>query len=804
MEEKKEDEKQEVKTNEIINEEKNEQNNNQINIVNNNNINNKTESENFIDKTILNKYKLIKKIRRGSQAQIYLGENIKTFEQYAIKIEKNKSENCLLKNEIYMLGNLQNNSQKNMGIVEMITCAKYKDYLILVEKLLGKSLEILFLDLSKKFTILDICQIALQCIDRIEYVHSKGIIHCDIKPENFVIGLDDPNVIYLIDFGLGQKYISLKTGKHIEFLFTGYMTGTARYASRNALRGKRLSRRDDIESFMYMILYFLAKKLPWQGLKAKNVGEKYKKIYNYKKEFNYKSFCKNYPKEITKLLEYVYSLAFTEKPLYEYIRESFHKILEQNNLFKKDFFSWMDKKEYEDISSKNRRALSESKNKNNENKKKIKSSIIGNLKESTIAVTNLRLSRIDNTSKLILDDDNDNNSDNEEKIDDINYTDNEKNINNLLSTGTNINHKLEKYPDDEEEKKFELKKELEVIKEEENEDDNDLDIGNKKMGGSVHLYKVDMKEYKFEFKNKDNKNNKEVNKGENNIINVNKKDLTKSNIHFGNEEKEIKEKLIGKKIKEKTNQKYLDKNLENKVIFENNIKQEVEERNNINIINDINGKEEEVKMENNINVFGSINDKKEEVKLENNINIINNSNDKREEMKEKNYINIINNINDKKEEIKEKNNINVIRDINDKKEEIKNGKNEINLKNEIYDMKEIKQNENEDIIEKNDKIILKEIKPTNSVIPGFDFKFNLEQRIKAGKGNIIPKKIVFKKKFKNDGDIKYSSIGSQNYDFYKKKGYLSATPRNVKTKVAKNLDEDNNNHKGKNQNCLIF
>jgi serine/threonine protein kinase len=126
MEGKKEDEKQEVKTNEIINEEKNEQNNNQINIVNNNNINNKTESENFIDKTILNKYKLIKKIRRGSQAQIYLGENIKTFEQYAIKIEKNKSENCLLKNEIYMLGNLQNNSQKNMGIVEMITCAKYK------------------------------------------------------------------------------------------------------------------------------------------------------------------------------------------------------------------------------------------------------------------------------------------------------------------------------------------------------------------------------------------------------------------------------------------------------------------------------------------------------------------------------------------------------------------------------------------------------------------------------------------------------------------------------------------------------
>ena len=774
MDEKKEDEKQDFKDNNIINEEKNELNNEKINI----NINNfnKTESENFIDKIILNKYKIIKKISRGSQAKIYLGENIKTFEQFAIKVEKNKPENCLLKNEIYMLGNLQNNSQKNMGIVEMITCAKYKDYLILIEKLLGKSLEILFLDLSKKFTILDICQIALQCIDRIEYVHSKGIIHCDIKPENFVIGLEDPNTIYLIDFGLGQKYISLKTGKHIEFLFTGYMTGTARYASRNALRGKRLSRRDDIESFMYMILYFMAKKLPWQGLKAKNVGEKYKKIYNYKKEFNYKSFCKNYPKEITKLFEYVYSLAFTEKPLYEYIRESFNKILEQNNLYKKDFFSWMDKKEYEDISSKNRRALSETKNKNNENKKKIKSSIIGNLKESTIAVTNLRLSRIDNSSKLILEDNIDNNSDNEENIDNINNIDNDKNNNNLLSTGTNINHKLEKYPDDEEEKKFELKKELEVIKEEENEDDNDLDIGNKKMGGSVHLYKIDMKEYKFEFNNKDNKNNDNVNKGENNN---NKNDLTKSNIHFSNEKKEIKQKLIGKKIKDKNNDKESDDNLENKINIENNIKQEVKESNDIEI-----SKEQE------------------EIQEENKINIINNIINKKEEMKKGNTINI----SDKKKEITIGNNINIINNIDDKSKEIKNEMNEIKLNNEIYNLNVIKKNEKEDVIEKNDQIILKEIKPNNSIIPGFDFKFDLEQRIKAGKGNIVPKKIVFKKKFKNDGDIKYSSIGSQNYDFYKRKGFFSATQRNVKTKVAKKLDEENNNnnHKGKNQNCLII
>ena len=101
----------------------------------NQNIDNKItieeENENFLNKIILNKYKIIKKIRRGSQAQIYLGENIKTLEQFAIKVEKNKAENCLLKNEIYILGNLQNtNSQKKTGIVEMYNCLKYKDYLI--------------------------------------------------------------------------------------------------------------------------------------------------------------------------------------------------------------------------------------------------------------------------------------------------------------------------------------------------------------------------------------------------------------------------------------------------------------------------------------------------------------------------------------------------------------------------------------------------------------------------------------------------------------------------------------------------
>ena len=62
----------------------------------------------------------------------------------------------------------------------------------------------------------DICLIGLQVLDRLEWIHSKDIIYRDIKPENFLIGIDDPNVIYIVDFGLCKKYRSSKTGKHLQ------------------------------------------------------------------------------------------------------------------------------------------------------------------------------------------------------------------------------------------------------------------------------------------------------------------------------------------------------------------------------------------------------------------------------------------------------------------------------------------------------------------------------------------------------------------------------------------------------------
>jgi len=110
--------------------------------------------------------------------------------------------------------------------------------------------------------------LGVQIIDRLQYLHSRKFIHRDIKPENFLLGTHDKcTTVHLIDFGLSKKYIQ-KKGAHVEYKDNKKLTGTPRYASINNHLGIEQSRRDDLESVIYMLLYFLRGSLPWQNLKA--------------------------------------------------------------------------------------------------------------------------------------------------------------------------------------------------------------------------------------------------------------------------------------------------------------------------------------------------------------------------------------------------------------------------------------------------------------------------------------------------------------------------------------------------------
>ena len=151
---------------------------------------------------IFKKYKVIKKLKEGELGAIYLGKTIDSNAFVEIKVEKRKKIKPILESEAFILYSIA-----GVGIPEVKSFGKVKNYNILVEPLLGKSLFEIFIENDEKMPIEDVCLIGKQAIERIQWIHSKFIIHRNIKPDNFLIGKKDPNVIYLIDFSLIKKKI---------------------------------------------------------------------------------------------------------------------------------------------------------------------------------------------------------------------------------------------------------------------------------------------------------------------------------------------------------------------------------------------------------------------------------------------------------------------------------------------------------------------------------------------------------------------------------------------------------------------
>ena len=228
-----------------------------------------------INKVIFSDYLIQKKIGKGSFGTVYSGIIISKNQKVALKLEKRKGDSPgLLETEACRLYLLQGE-----GIPKIICYGNNRTDNILIQELLGHSLEEIFNTFGKKFTLKTVCNIGIQLIKRIKHVHKKHHVHRDLKPDNFMTGYyKSDNKIYLIDFGLSKKYYSSSKKQHIKLKFGKNLVGTARYCSRNAHKGYELSRRDDIESIGYCLIYFLKGMLPWQGIKVKKIGDQFKKI----------------------------------------------------------------------------------------------------------------------------------------------------------------------------------------------------------------------------------------------------------------------------------------------------------------------------------------------------------------------------------------------------------------------------------------------------------------------------------------------------------------------------------------------
>ena len=294
------------------------------------------QKDDLINKTFFKKYQILKKIGKGSFGSVYLGKNINKEEYYAVKFEPKSQQDLILERESYLLYYL-----KGFGIPEIITYGHNTKYNILVQTLLGKSINNIFIANEYKFSLKDCCMIGIQILDRLEYIHSKCIIHRDIKPDNFLVGNPDKRIIYIIDFGLAKKYMSSRTGKHAKFIINKKWSGTSRFASANSLRGVAQSRRDDLESLCYLLLYLMKGNLPWDNVYGANESEEILLIYKIKKYMKPEYLFINLPKETAQFFDYCKKMEYEQKPDYNYLRHLLLNILnyseEKNDLN----FSWI-------------------------------------------------------------------------------------------------------------------------------------------------------------------------------------------------------------------------------------------------------------------------------------------------------------------------------------------------------------------------------------------------------------------------------------------------------------------------------
>lgn len=281
-------------------------------------------------------------IGSGTFGKVLYGTSLDQKHEYAIKFEKSNVKSTVIEQEYLIYKSLQ----QHEGIPRVSWMGEYKKYKLMIMELLGPSLDKFFTACNKLFSTLTVSLIGDQMVRRLHYVHSKGFVHRDIKPNNFMLGrfsrsMDCINekIVYIIDFGLSKEYIDPETKLHYPFKDARRFIGTPRYASIGTHLGYKQSRRDDLESIAYILIYFILGELPWQGIKAKSKAEKKEKIKEMKMAVNFAE-NKKIPKELISLLNYTKNLKYEEKPDYQFIYKLLEKMQSENSIDGYDYIDY--------------------------------------------------------------------------------------------------------------------------------------------------------------------------------------------------------------------------------------------------------------------------------------------------------------------------------------------------------------------------------------------------------------------------------------------------------------------------------
>ncbi|KAK6512769.1 casein kinase I [Arthrobotrys conoides] len=258
------------------------------------------------------------RIGRGRYATTFLCDNVTQSPRtrLVVKVEFPGEEDKLLRWEYDMYRNLK--GIPGIPCIHDFLTDVNGSYLFMDP--LGPNMDDILKSCGGQFSQKTTVAVGLQMLDRIESVHQRGILHRDIKPSNFVTGGHQArDQIFLLDFGLSAFWKNTETNEHIPHM-REEITGPLDYCSINIHEENLPSRRDELESLCYMLIYFLKGSLPWQMIEGPEGDWRHNEVGRLKKETLLADLCSGIPIRFQVMLEYVRELEYDAQPDYQHLR----------------------------------------------------------------------------------------------------------------------------------------------------------------------------------------------------------------------------------------------------------------------------------------------------------------------------------------------------------------------------------------------------------------------------------------------------------------------------------------------------
>ena len=216
-----------------------------------------------MQKVVADRYRLLDLIGRGGFGDVYRAEDVKVpTSSVVVKLEQKSAEQGVLIYESKILDYLQGVP----GVPAVYQYGSERDHAFLAMEYCGSAISSIHKVCGNRFDCKTVAVLAKRMLETLEGIHGKYILHRDLKPENMMFD-GRTGRFFLIDYGLSKRFVD-QAGRHIVRSINKSFRGTLRYCSLNMHNGVENTRRDDLESLAYVLVYLLKGSLPWMNAKV--------------------------------------------------------------------------------------------------------------------------------------------------------------------------------------------------------------------------------------------------------------------------------------------------------------------------------------------------------------------------------------------------------------------------------------------------------------------------------------------------------------------------------------------------------